>query len=75
MALLTKHSLTTIKDLFGRHPNLHPHLTALQEGKETALDIDIILEELEYYVAKKRDFLDPLTLTELQDAIQRLRNN
>lgn len=75
MALLTKRSVTTIKELFGRHRNLHPHIEALQDGRETTVDIDVILEELEYYIEKKANFLDPFTLAELQDAIKRLRNN
>lgn len=75
MTLLTKRSLATIKDLFGHHRNLHPHLTALAEGKETAQDIDILLAELEYYIDRKAKQLDPDTLIELNEAVKHLKNN
>lgn len=75
MSILTKRSFTTIRELLGNHRNLHAHLEALYEERETSRDVDIILEELEYYIQKEEAELKKDIFIELQEAIQKLRNN
>ena len=75
MSILTKRSFTTIMELLGNDRSLHAHLEALYEERETSRDVDIILEELEYYIQKKEAELKKDIFIELQEAIQKLRNN
>lgn len=74
MAAITNRSLAIIKELLGNNKELHDSIEALALGQETAQDVDKIMEELKYFIERKRNQLSLTTLEDAQEAIEELRN-
>jgi hypothetical protein len=73
MKAVSNYCLSQLKELFGKNRNLHNAILALAEGKQTAQDIDSILEELQFLVDYRRNLLYPVTLIEAQKILEELR--
>jgi hypothetical protein len=74
MAFITNRSLAIIRELLGNNKDLHHSIEAIVSGRNTVRDIDLIFEELNYLLEKKKYELSYTALEDAREALQELRN-